>query len=73
MEEGGVCLVDEEVQSEQKAVLLVYAENELGSCKFWCWKKKEGLSWISVFFSLYGFCFVFCYGKGMKYKLMEIR
>jgi hypothetical protein len=34
-------LVHEEVQSEQKAVLLVYAENELGSCKFWCWKKKE--------------------------------
>jgi hypothetical protein len=28
LEEGGVCLVDEEVQSEQKAVLLVYAENE---------------------------------------------
>ena len=41
LEEGGVCLVDEEVQSEQKAVLLVYAENELGSCKFWCWKRKK--------------------------------
>jgi hypothetical protein len=36
-------------------------------------KKERRVKLNFCFFSLYGFCFVFCYGKGMEYKLMEIR